>query len=389
MEKGSVIRTGVDRLLEVLKANGTLSLKAAAIKLGVSTAAVLEWAKMLEEEGLLRIRYKFSTAYLEPKVLASKEYHRIKKELQGRKEILDERLESTNHFLIALENEVKKLRDLFGDLGSNFSTNISKVQKNLKQLSLFETQKEKTDKKIIDSKARFLERLHEVEKHLSAKKQTAKQWFGLLYTEILRGGEILKIEENELRMIQENETMLEQKLADMRALLDIKVLKKITENEKEISKLRKILMAIQTKYLRMKEELMMEKAALQKLIDQNKKTIEQLEKEQNALVEKMRLSTESFQMSIEELEEMPQKMQVFFDKKSLVEGILNKIHFNETRLKQRLNALCEQSKKIEKEASLEDFKKELDKLQEGVKQLEAKREYFTDELRSLVALLKK
>lgn len=58
------VTTGVDELMELLKAEGKLSLPEAAKRLRQSERTVQNWADFLVEEKLLGIEYKFTTPYL-------------------------------------------------------------------------------------------------------------------------------------------------------------------------------------------------------------------------------------------------------------------------------------------------------------------------------------
>lgn len=388
MGTGSVMLTGIDRLIELLKDEGALSIKSISLKLGVSSSAVMKWGRMLEEAGLVALRYKFSTAYLEPKGMTEK-IAQVKKDLTLERDIIDEKLVSTNSFLISLENEIDKLQKLFGDIGGHFNANFNKLQQNLKQLSSFQSQKESTDKQIISSKARFLELLKELEKRLSAKKSDAENWYGTLYSQAVRGGELLKLEKKELSMLESNEKMLEKKLSEIRALMDRSVLKKMASSNSEASQMKDVLSKMEKKYLKMKEELMSEKAALDKLIADNEKTVANLEKTQKSIIDKIDPLKSEFDLTMKEIKEAPAKLKLFFDKKSLVERILNKIHFNEVSFKKSLHNLMRRSEDLGKETSLEKFKKELVDLQTEVEELEFKRNSFREELKELVSVLEK
>jgi len=386
MEKGRVVQTGVDRLLELLKSETTLSLKNTALMLGVSVSGVLKWAKMLEEEDLLRIRYKFSTAYLELKDSEGSASQQ-KKELQKEKDILDEKLESTLNFLMTLETQVSTLKRMFGDVGDHFNNNVGKLQQNLKQLSKFQAQKEETDKKILASKNRFSELLQQADKRLGSQKSAVKQWYELLYSQIIRSGELMKLEQSELRVLEANEKLLEKRLADIRALLDNSVLEKMAGSDAEAGKLKKTLLQIEKRYLQMRNELSAEKAALDKLIAENEKTVTRVENEQKSMIDKIRSSAKDFEITVEELKAAPKKLKMFFDKKSVVEEILNRVHYNETRFKKKLDELMQRSAQLGKETSLEKFKRELSELKADIEDLGLRRSEFAGELQELVAQL--
>ncbi|HSU72265.1 MAG TPA: hypothetical protein VLJ21_00260, partial [Candidatus Binatia bacterium] len=367
----------------------TLAVKVAAVKLGVSTSAVLEWAKLLEEEGLIKIKYRFATAYLEGKNLNTPEYQKVKKELVAEKELIDSKLEGTTNFLAALEDEVRSLKDIFGAIGNHVNANTGKLKGALKDLAYYEAQKEELDKQIIAAKSKYVERLEAVNKHLKDNEGPAKEWYEQMYGEVARGGEILELEQNEVALIEDNEKMLEKQLSEMRSLLDVNVINKLAANKPEIEKLKSILVEVKKRYVTMKQEAESQKAALLKLIVENEKNVGEIEKTQKGIIAKLEASASDFGVTSAELKAYPKKLEEFFSKKNLVETILNRLHYNELEFKKRLDELTSKSTQLGTLASLEKFREELQQLKKDVAELGKKREYFTKEMKDLVALLRK
>ncbi|MFO8016701.1 MAG: hypothetical protein R6U32_06355 [Candidatus Woesearchaeota archaeon] len=61
----TVIRTDVDKLIDLVKEKKEISVDDAAKELGISSKVVESLGDVLEEEGLLHMKYKFTTPYLE------------------------------------------------------------------------------------------------------------------------------------------------------------------------------------------------------------------------------------------------------------------------------------------------------------------------------------
>ncbi len=59
-----LISTGVDNLIRLVHEKGKVDLKAAANELNLAPETVESWAKVLEEEGIIKIEYKFTKVYL-------------------------------------------------------------------------------------------------------------------------------------------------------------------------------------------------------------------------------------------------------------------------------------------------------------------------------------
>ncbi len=99
------VKTGADRLLDLVKRSREIAMAAAASELGVSPQTVEAWANFLEEDGLVTVKYKFTTPYVAvpevPKAQQRRqeagssgspaegvEFSQLKTELGGMQEIL-------------------------------------------------------------------------------------------------------------------------------------------------------------------------------------------------------------------------------------------------------------------------------------------------------------
>ena len=60
------VKTGADRLLELVKGLKEIAMAEAAQRLGVPVQTVEAWSDFFEEAGLLAVKYKFTTPYLTP-----------------------------------------------------------------------------------------------------------------------------------------------------------------------------------------------------------------------------------------------------------------------------------------------------------------------------------
>ena len=124
----TTITTEVDRLVILVNEKGRISAKDAARKLNMPISTINEWATFLEEEEIIEIEYNFTTPFLVRKKLTHKEVEQIKENIDGEKEILDRKSESTIQYLNKLEVEVNYLRDIFNDLEKHFNKRFSNVK---------------------------------------------------------------------------------------------------------------------------------------------------------------------------------------------------------------------------------------------------------------------
>ena len=95
----SIIETGVDKLVNLIKERGKISIPDAAKQLGTSTQVVGEWADFLEEEGIISIQHTLTKPYLVERKLTKKEVESKAKEFEGKKDVFVRKAEVTVNFL--------------------------------------------------------------------------------------------------------------------------------------------------------------------------------------------------------------------------------------------------------------------------------------------------
>ena len=130
--ESTVIETGVDKLVNIVKERGRIALADAARELGVSTTVIQEWVDFLEEEGIISVQYKLTKPYLVERKLTKKEVESKAKEFAGKKEVFIRKAEVSLSFLEKQAEELKKVKGEFDKLKDELGLQLDTV----KELSL-------------------------------------------------------------------------------------------------------------------------------------------------------------------------------------------------------------------------------------------------------------
>lgn len=134
---GSVIETGVDKLVKLVNERARISMGDAAKELGVSLTVIEEWADFLEEESIISIEYKFTKPFLVERKLTKKEVAKKAKAFIGKKEIFVRKAEGTLTFL---EKEAAKLRSVkteFDKLKKEFGLEVESIRSDTEELEKY------------------------------------------------------------------------------------------------------------------------------------------------------------------------------------------------------------------------------------------------------------
>ena len=144
----SIIETGVDRLVKLVKERGKIAMKDAAKQLGVGSTVIEEWVGFLEDEGIISVEHSFTKSYLVGRKLSKKEVEIKAKEFSGKKDVFVRKAEVTASFL---EKEAEKFKDVkneFNKFKKDLGFDLGSVRKELDELHKYEKLKINLDKQV-------------------------------------------------------------------------------------------------------------------------------------------------------------------------------------------------------------------------------------------------
>jgi len=139
----SLISTGVDNLLRLVYARGRVSLAEAAKELGIPSASLEEWSRVLEEEGIIRLEYQLTTIFL---VWAGTPREEAE---EKRREILEKRASLADDVELLLQRarekglEVEAARAGVEKLPSVISQQAALVKQRFERMQAIERESEK------------------------------------------------------------------------------------------------------------------------------------------------------------------------------------------------------------------------------------------------------
>ena len=156
------IKTGVDRLVEIISDAKKISLDEAASKLKVSPEVVQEWADFLEKEKLVTIEYSFSKVWLLERKLSKKEIKNVAKEISSEKDAFSRKIDSA---LKSLETETvgfEELKKQFVKIQGNVKQEIDEVERQLAELERYDRLKKNIDKNIEQQKVNYAQAITDI-----------------------------------------------------------------------------------------------------------------------------------------------------------------------------------------------------------------------------------
>jgi len=278
---GSIIETGVDKLVNLVNTKGKVAASDAAKELGVGMSVVMEWADFLEEEGIIHIEYKFTKPYLVARKIAKKDIQEKAKGFSGKKEVFIRKAEVSLSFLNKESNKLKTLKEEFGKIKKNFDFDIGPIKSELEELQKYEQLKINLDKQIENQKTTAMIKLQEITKQILREKKK----YQFILTEIKKEEEVLERDKVEAYSIEESEKLIKDRLNSLKKIIE-KVENRVTTEEESVkiseNSIRKLIAITENLKVRVEKE----KGLIEPLVEQSASQAEKIKELQTKITKK-------------------------------------------------------------------------------------------------------
>lgn len=151
----SNIKTGADKLVELVSQKGKVSVDEAAKALGVGKDVVQEWAEFLEEEGLVTLDYNLSRTWIKEKKITKDDVLSSAKEVASEKDAFARRIDATIGALASETVGFEDVRKQFINIQSHIKDEIDTVKKQLSDLEKYDSLKKNLDTDLLKQKQEY------------------------------------------------------------------------------------------------------------------------------------------------------------------------------------------------------------------------------------------
>lgn len=373
----SIIETGVDKLVELIKARGRISFADAALQLGVSVTVIEEWANFLEEEGIISIEYKLTTPYLVERKLTQAEVVTKAKEFTGQKDIFIRKAEVALNFLDRQAGQLRNIKGEFDKLKKDLGLKVDEVKDELKELERYEQLKNTIDKQILEQKKLMESRFTQMNDQI-AKEQ--KRYEHLL-AEIQLEEKRLGFEKEQFHTLEEGELVLQRRLNELKdTVKDLQ--NRINEEGSIIGQSKSHVEKL--KYLAHKVEDSVEKdnEYVDLLKQKQQENFQKLLKVQDEVMRKISTHTSSSTQA----SQLTNKFQTYFKSKLHAFDVIDKLNLDRDELEKEMLDLLRKAKAFQLGTGIKDNEKIVE-LEKRFKTVDEKKKHFEGELNEFNQLM--
>ncbi len=145
-------KTAIDSMIDFLSVNGKQELNDVATSLKINPSVIEDWAKMLEEDGLLKISYEFGKMYLSIPQVSQSEASMLKSKFNFQQEALGSELESEIIEIQRLATTLENLKSTTLKANRIYSEKLPDLENKLNEINKIYLQIDKENKLVLDIK---------------------------------------------------------------------------------------------------------------------------------------------------------------------------------------------------------------------------------------------
>ena len=378
------IKTGPDRLVEIIQESKKISLDDSAKALGVNKELVLEWAEFLERERLISIDYSFSKVFFTERVMSSKEIKASAKEVVYEKDAF---INKIDYALASLEREsvnFKEIKHKFNEVQSGVKDELKIVEKELAELEQYNKLKSNIDKDILAQKDKYVKEVEVLKQDISVRENE----FVKLYSKVVKEKESIDVHKEKISSIKQAQKEIVDSIKNANSVL-AKIKEDAYNEERSLDIKLKSFDALKKDFENLSGKIIGEK---KKKIDSLSSSLVKESKELVKVQEKLFNDAKYKISKLESYEGVGKKIKAgfegFFDRVIKISKKIDEIELDKAELNKSLLALKNKAKALEVMSSSASFKKQALAVEAEIKKQEEKKKTLLNKIQSLLNDLK-
>ncbi len=372
--EGSVIETGVDKLVNLVKTRGKIALADAAKELGVSTTVIQEWVDFLEDEGIISVEYKLTKPFLVERKLTKKEVESKAKEFESKKDVFVRKAEVNLSFLDKQAEDLKKIKSEFDRVKGELGLELDSVRNELKELEKYQEMRQELQKQIENQRGDAKAKIDELTKQILNEQRKYQE----LVADIEKEKSSLASEKIQAKSVEESEKLLNKKLVELKAMIgDIE--KKVKDENIAVKNSESHIERLNQMISDARQRVDEEKESIGPLVEKSKELQGKMIELQEQIVKKIA----DKKKSVDTIGQVTKKVNDFFNKKMTVVSLVDKVNKDRDELEKSLIDLIKKAKSFQLAGKKGDVGKDMLELEKKFNEVNKKKGLFESELKRL------
>jgi len=378
------IKTGVDKLVELISTKKKISVDAAAKELGVGKNVVQEWADFLEEEGAVTIDVSLSKTWLVERKIAPEDVIQSAGEVSSQKEAFSRRIDVA---MTSLQQETSRFEDVrkeFSNIQGHIKSEIETVKNQLTELERFDSLRKNLDKDIDKQKKNYEDIVKDANEKLRIESEKYTDLKSLIDKEKKSLDQYGQKMEELKRLRNDYERTVSTLKDSLKKIDDV-----VSEYRKRFEDSQKVVSNYQNALDRLNEELSEKKSStLSKKLEGMKDGEQKLFKKQMELESNMKKAISSVQSYAGISDKVHSSLDGYFSKNISTEKLIAEIENDKTDLTKYLEELKSKVLKFTLMTSNESIKGQMKDIEAKLKEFERKKLSIRYKIEKLVSMIK-
>lgn len=375
----SIIETGVDKLVKLVRERGRISVSEATKLINVGSSVIMEWAEFLEEEGIISIEYTLTQPFLVERKLTKEQVKEKAKEFESKRDVFVSKAETSLTFLNEQIEYLKKVKEEFDGLNKKFSEEMNVIRKDIEEIEKYEQLRNKINDELAQQKKDSREKMGRKVQQLESEQKKLQS--------ILKGikeeEEEIEREKKDTKSIDESEKKAHRKIDELKSLIN-SIEKKIEHEDSSVKISANRLDRLKDVIINVKNEIIKEKTSVDSLIKESKKHDETIKQMQKEIVKKIQKN----ESKMSNARVLSKSIKSAFGRKKELAELFESINKNSEELREELIILVKKAKAFELSSNSKDIGKDIAGLESKFDEVHKKRTAIGDMYKKLTHLIK-
>ena len=381
MAESLAIKTGVDKLVELVDQKKEISISDAAKILGVPVSVVEEWTDFLEEKGVIKIKYKFTVPYIVKLEVGKGELLKMGKTLDTKKESILRKAEVTMFAIREELDTISVLKTEFFKLSNEISDSSATIKNEIAILERFDSLKKNLEQELLTQQATFKKGIGTLEAQANEKYAE----YGHLKNEIEKELERLKDGFAETSELKKQEEAIQEQLD---SLLDKQkiIASALSKQDAAIIEIQDRLQLLRKSSEKIGTELMEKMDEAKPVLKNAEAKKNELLASQQKLLDSLSAQHAKVMSSAVDYKALVTKTIKFFSKKETLDKEFGEINDDLENLNKEVSEILRESRVLNALSRSKSSEESIRHLEERIKNLEVRRGYFQKKVSHLITV---
>ncbi len=379
VERPSIIETGVDKLVKLIKERGRIAISDAAKEVNVSAAVVTEWANFLEEEGIISIEHTLTKPYLVERKLTKKEVDEKAKQFGAQRDAFVSKAEVSLNYLQKQQDYLQKLKGEFETLSKKFSVEMQSVKGELDEMHNIEALKTEVQQKLDAQKKDSQESLGALVSQLTLEEKK----LSALLTQASEEETTLVKEEKETQNLRAHEEEITKKIQELKGLLEL-LERKVTAENNEIDISKEHIQKLHETIEKVRAEIEQDKKAVMPLLKKSEEHSQSIRKLQETIIQKLSANDKK----LANAKSLAGELDTVFQKRVGAMDLFSTMNKLSNELTEEFTGLIKKARAFQLASRAKNTDKTIMELEDKFEEIERKKNVFDDMYQKLMTVLK-